>query len=453
MEKYLRPTSKLRKCNMNRNSLSADRISELPDDILVTILSQLTMKEAACTTILSHRWKKLWTHTTGTLDFFEGSNVLWSINLFVEMKLRHPQRVQERSPFVKWVNRILESHNGATIDGFRVHFDLDSSYKSDIDSWIKFALQKGARRFELDLERISRSSEDIYPFPAQSLIGHPTINNSLAHLQLNYVDVTRELLEYLLSNCPFLEFVSVRCSQSLVGAKVVAASPKLKYLEISDCDNMEFLEISSAINLGSLKYAGPLASLCFRNVPNLADVSFGGKYCLDIVEKFQEQIIPPSQIEKLKFDMRHIVYERFDTFPELKNLKQLELVVLAWDGFGVLPYAILLAKCPMLYRLCVQFEWFEGPIKRKMEEKECRLACLKLVEMSGFRGSRSDMELATFLVTNAPYLEKITIDTRYPTHLSGTPMQALQKERVTAKERARQYLSPKLSPEVEFLIL
>lgn len=215
--------------------------------------------------------------------------------------------------YVEWVNRVLESHKGATIDGFRVYFDLDSSYSSDNDSWINFALQMKARRLELDLERISGSSENIYRFPAQSVTAHPTIKNSLTHLKLNYVDVTQQLLEYLLSNCPFLEFVCVRGSQSLVGAIFVAASPKFKYVEISNCNSVWFLMIS-AINLSSFKYVGPKARVEFKNVPNIADVSFGGPYCLDIVDKFQQQIIPFSQLEKLKLDMTRTVSEPFMSF-------------------------------------------------------------------------------------------------------------------------------------------
>lgn len=133
------------------------------------MLSHLTLKEAACTTILSHRWQDLWTRTNGSLDFFDGSEVLWTIKLLVKMKTTDPKRVPERPAFVEWVNRILELHKGATIDGFMVHFDLDSSYRSDIDSWINFAFQKSARRLELDLEQISGCSNHIYPFPARSV--------------------------------------------------------------------------------------------------------------------------------------------------------------------------------------------------------------------------------------------------------------------------------------------
>ncbi|KAM7502691.1 hypothetical protein LguiB_001595 [Lonicera macranthoides] len=48
------------------------------------------------------------------------------------------------------------------------------------------------------------------------------------------------------------------------------------------------------------------------------------------------------------------VSDRFDDFPKLNNLKQLELVLRGWDKRGGLRYATLVKKCPMLYRLCAQ---------------------------------------------------------------------------------------------------
>ncbi|KAM7515196.1 hypothetical protein LguiA_004779 [Lonicera macranthoides] len=108
------------------------------------------MKEAARTTILSNKWNNLWMHTTGSLNL-DGLNILWTFKISVVLDRIDPLvPLRERPVFVSWVNKILKSRMGATIDEFRVHFDLDSSCRSDIDSWINFALGKRVRALELD---------------------------------------------------------------------------------------------------------------------------------------------------------------------------------------------------------------------------------------------------------------------------------------------------------------
>ncbi|OWM69172.1 hypothetical protein CDL15_Pgr025359 [Punica granatum] len=80
----------------------------LPDEVLILILSLVTTKEAAKTSILSHRWKYLWVNIPN-LDF--------AIS---------PQEMEsDRShKYIGWVNQVVAASQGqaTTLDKFNVAF-------------------------------------------------------------------------------------------------------------------------------------------------------------------------------------------------------------------------------------------------------------------------------------------------------------------------------------------
>ncbi|BFG28601.1 hypothetical protein CerSpe_148750 [Prunus speciosa] len=109
----------------------ADRIREFPDEILINILSLLTLKEAASTSILSRQWQYLWAFTM-TLNFdavnFEVGNTFGRFG-----ELKRESRDQQSFRYIDWVNRVLEQHSGQNIERFRAHIFLDYRFKSSID--------------------------------------------------------------------------------------------------------------------------------------------------------------------------------------------------------------------------------------------------------------------------------------------------------------------------------
>ncbi|KAK9293056.1 hypothetical protein L1049_021040 [Liquidambar formosana] len=97
-----------------RNNCLDDRISQLADEVLVSILSLWTIKEVASTSVLSHRWGRLWTSFTGSLNF-DAAQTLFDI--------RHDRMLLEKesSRYISWVNQVLDSLGWSNLDDFRVH--------------------------------------------------------------------------------------------------------------------------------------------------------------------------------------------------------------------------------------------------------------------------------------------------------------------------------------------
>ncbi|XP_059657395.1 F-box/FBD/LRR-repeat protein At4g26340-like [Cornus florida] len=435
-----------------------DRISGLPDVILVSILSLLTMKEAGRTSLLSKRWRHTWTYITG-LNFD-------SLHIIYGLKLEEKEVEVERPLYLSWVNQVLKSHNAPTIDEFRVQFDLDETCRLDIDNWVNFAMEKRVRRLEIDLSEGaagSRDHEKNYNFPdAYGITNHLhslslgfTSCNFLTNLLLTDVNVNGQVLEYFLTNCPLLEQLFVKKSYSLVNLKVPDLSLNLKRLEIIKCCNVESIEIF-AMNLMSFRYYGPKISLPFKNVQPPIDLFIGGYYCDFLINKFLEISSYLSRLESLTLQMPRFMefgLEEDAKFPVLNRLKRLELITGTVDGVDLVAFAPLIEACPFLSKFVFQLEWCESSRKLKHSMFTSRPhQYLKVVEIIGFVGLTSDVELAMYLIKSAINLEKITFDSRQPL-LIGTPWEFMEtKERRVARKRAKK-LGTKLPAGATLVIL
>lgn len=270
---------------MKTNYFDMDRLSELPDDILVPILSVLTLKEAGRTSVLSKRWRYLWKFTTGSLDF-DGEGL-------VKTSLKF-----KRYRFVKMVNRVLKLHQGHTIDEFRVCFDVNGmKFKSDIDNWISFSLRKKVKRLLLEFKpimsgfRYTLTMKFLHESSSKLLCG-----DFLTDLCLSNVEVTGEVLDCVLSNCPSIEVLRVEGSQSLVEFKPSCPLPKLKHLMISCCSFLRIVEIS-AINLVSFKYCGKVTRMLLGDVPNLVEMYLSFQYSDILVDN---RILPSHYFPQLE---------------------------------------------------------------------------------------------------------------------------------------------------------
>ncbi|KAL3503236.1 hypothetical protein ACH5RR_037685 [Cinchona calisaya] len=471
---------------MDSSSSLSDVSSKIPDDILIDILSRLSMKEAARTSVLSHNWQNLWKLYSGCLDFDD---------LGISKKLLYKGERDfhaERTRYVEWVNQVLVSHQAPSIQQFRAHFDLDKDHSSVIESWIQFAAAKRVRRLELDLSPLFfevKELEEIYNLPIQ-LLGELNLK-LLTSLRLNAVNVSEEHVLGFLSECPLLEELSITGAPSLRKLKVVGGGNlKLKHLEIMGCLKLARLEVSGARSLASFKYEERFfnmtrlrAYMHFQDVPQLSSAYFGrGSYSLHLATTlFKELPFPISQLRMLSLDTFLLAFNMslvlHEEFPQFTNLRHLELAF----GLGICDEqqgifeGLFLRASPRLHKLVLKYDrgipqknyLYTTRISVGFGEtqeqlaKGCKYECLKEVEFLGWNGLTADTELFTHLIEAAGSLEKVTVDPRNPfpdkfleERILSLPkvITSMQDARDRARDRARD-LEAKLSPATKLVVL
>ncbi|XAR62491.1 hypothetical protein NMG60_11017263 [Bertholletia excelsa] len=382
------------------DQMADDLISKLPDEILLIILSRMPSADAARTTSLSHRWQRLWAFVA-VLDFGSAEDAL-DIQCRLNSKF-------DRS-FRYWVNRVLDSHMGHSVDRLRICLEAEEIGSStDVARWIRFAVEKSVRELDLVIVRPTFSAACTPLFP---ILEFPNIN-SLNSLSLEHRNLTEEHVNYFLSHCPSLETLSLRKSSSLWNLLISGSSLKLKHLEISYCSQLKTLEIS-ADNLVSFKYCGPKFNLSLCNAPSLVEVSFLESYCLHLAEnRFCEYSTVLPQIQRLSLTLNYHWLTQFPEVHPLTTLNTLELNLKVWDSVSCFVlFTSMMERLSFLHKFSINLFWAPRDVHERKQVKlvtEQRHHYLKVVELVGFVRCSIDTAIMRYLVKNAVSLKKITI--------------------------------------------
>ncbi|KAJ1295062.1 hypothetical protein BS78_01G195100 [Paspalum vaginatum] len=218
------------------------RFSDLPRDILYTIVSKLPPKEFGRTSILSKEWRCMW-QVCPRLTFDSTEICKCDVG---DIACKHTWR------FVHGVNRVL------------------------INSWVSFAISSRTKNLALDLKPTGWwEHNDRYMFPFH-LLNRPSGGTlCLQNLQLSFVSLRPPLhfkgfpnlrklhlqvthvsskdLQHVLSHCCNVEWLHL--DRWFIHDELIVATPlpRLRYLSASYCKltKMEF----SVVNLLTFEYA------------------------------------------------------------------------------------------------------------------------------------------------------------------------------------------------------
>ncbi|OMO65757.1 putative ubiquitin-protein ligase [Corchorus olitorius] len=180
---------------------------------------------------------------------------------------------------------------------------------------------------------------------------------SLTSLRLHYVDTDSQSIEYFLSNCPSLESLCLNL-RNLGNLKVSTCS--LKHLEIFSSRGLQYLEISAMSLVSFMYYGSSGIEMSLKSVPSLVDLFIGGSCCVDLNRIFPQLSSCLSQLTKLTIDTMDCfcLYDcnvNFpEKFPQLSNLKELEVLASEHKHQSHLPWIGLIEACPKLSRLIIK---------------------------------------------------------------------------------------------------
>ncbi|KAL8043573.1 hypothetical protein ABFS82_09G130800 [Erythranthe guttata] len=401
-------------------------IDKLHDDILIAVLSCMSLKDVVRTSVLSSRWRYLWMFTSGTLDFDD-----WNTST---------GKIMKREKFKALVNRVLNLHQGSRVDNLVIRFtNLCYQFRtSEIDSWIHFAMRKKVKGFELDFS-VDDGFHCCYKFPSIEellLLSPSSAFGSLRCLKLVDVDIDDEVIRYLLASCPYIEHLCIRDSDATMNLEVVGSLPNLRELEISNCLNIRSMEIY-ATNLVSCTYQGRKISSPFKNTPNLTELTLGGKFCHSFAYEPNKHSSYSDQLVKLVLNFQTVGRERPIASPDLHKLyflERLELNIVSIGCRSLFFFTSLIKASPNLRKFKIKIEYFTYdqqstalrlnggrmelfPVVTSATTGGFRHKNLKVIEMCGYIGLRSEDEFIMQLIKVAALsLDVVFIDTQTDYH-------------------------------------
>ncbi|XP_057436217.1 F-box/FBD/LRR-repeat protein At5g56420-like [Lotus japonicus] len=347
--------------------LGIDRISALPDEMLIHILSFLPTKSAFATTVLSKRWTPLFHSLTAV--YFDDEGV---------------EDEKTCGRFIRFVDTILRVQQQPikTFHLMLTRFELCKDLRFNVNRWVKAANQRGVENIELSTSRCAARLFFSF-FTSQTLVvlklnrfymgSHDFESIDLPSLKiLQLIDtefLQKEDFKKLLSGCPIL----------------VDLYARVKFLSDRNNDNPGY------------KTMPKLEKACITQL----DVPFTVIYNVEFLRI--------EQMERRYKDKYINSYYR--GMPDFQNLISIELTFASFHGWvdvvEVLPY------CPKLQSLAIEkgdeyVQFYQKWAHAKEPVPECVSLHLTTCSIKNF-DSWDDFEFAEFILQNARFLQAMEL--------------------------------------------
>ncbi|KAG8391555.1 hypothetical protein BUALT_Bualt01G0199800 [Buddleja alternifolia] len=214
-----------------RNSSSrveSDRLISLPDSLLCHILSFLPTKLSVATSVLSRRWKFLWTDVLN-LDF--------DSKYHKRRKSGHGLRIADT------ISRVMLLSNVRDINTFRLIIKDGTFRKTHLDTWIRTTIARNVQALDIQLyhqvwlPRCLFTCNTLVDLRLHCCGSVPDSINlpNLKKLHLHYFQYGNdEKLQNLISGCPVLEELNIHKFNVFdLKHRIIISSPTIKCLTLN----------------------------------------------------------------------------------------------------------------------------------------------------------------------------------------------------------------------------
>ncbi|XP_044406863.1 MEIOTIC F-BOX protein MOF-like [Triticum aestivum] len=322
-----------------------DRLSNLPDCLLHSVLSCLRSRQAVHTSLLSRRWRHLWRAVpcvdVDHRDFFfdepqpvapgHGASDA-AMGAFREAQSKRAAREKkQRRVLEDFADAVLPLNGAWPLDAYRLHIRDDLHLRKAMDRWIRRGLARGPAElcvaFDYDHHGAGYNSCWKDPLAFGFSIFDGAVTGRLRRLSLSGLVLLQGFPDELRSECPLLEdlqLVNCQCiTQFLPGNRrniIRIGSRSLKRLVIEGVSSLHHRLCLTAPTLVSLNVDTPVA--VEDEIWSLAVASISCHAGALILLK---SLRSATALELRRFTTWALVEEEPELFHEYHNLRTLVL--------------------------------------------------------------------------------------------------------------------------------
>ncbi|EEC67589.1 hypothetical protein OsI_34955 [Oryza sativa Indica Group] len=158
--------------NLQRTRPCLLNFQSLPKDIVLRVMSKLTLKEVAQLSVVSTNWRQAWTFHP---------NLYFGIKTALGNNAKRKGtssdlncRISSGNKFIKRVDAILEKHCGTMVNKFAVKFGLSNEHANHVNGWVAFAIASKARGCHL--QRMELHAPNLTTFEYDGSLALVTLN-------------------------------------------------------------------------------------------------------------------------------------------------------------------------------------------------------------------------------------------------------------------------------------